>query len=293
MDEASLGAHAPDAPFANAGLGRTLYEPVKTVIEWLAALALFIALLPLLTVLAALVKATSPGPAFYRQRRVGKDGRIYWMYKLRSMMLNCESASGIVWSQPGDPRVTPVGRWLRDTHLDEIPQLLNILAGSMTLIGPRPERPEIIPQLELRYPTYRRRTRVKPGLTGLAQMQLPADRELAGVKMKLAHDFYYVDHLSPLLDLRIAISTGMYFLAEVARIWSRLAVGPHGTAVQRMQATHPVPEKDVEIVGTFAADLSEVALMDRHRAGSASMTPQHKPRNQPVDEDTDELALST
>jgi lipopolysaccharide/colanic/teichoic acid biosynthesis glycosyltransferase len=218
------------------------YLPLKTAVEWLVALALLIVLSPLIGTLALLVKLTSRGPAFYRQRRVGKNGRIYWMYKLRSMVHDCERNSGIVWSQPGDPRVTPVGRWLRDTHLDELPQLFNIISGSMTLIGPRPERPEIVPHLQKRYPTYRTRLMVKPGLTGLAQMRLPADTELAAVRLKLAHDFYYVRNVSLLMDIRIAISTGMYFLAEVSRIWSGLAVRSQGAAIERMLQTQPIPE---------------------------------------------------
>lgn len=218
------------------------YLPIKTIAEWLAALGLLVLFMPLIGVLALLVKLTSRGPAFYRQRRVGKNGRIYWMYKLRSMAHDCERNSGIVWSTPGDPRVTGVGRWLRDTHLDELPQLFNIISGSMTLIGPRPERPEIVPHLQRRYPTYRKRLQVKPGLTGLAQMRLPPDTELAAVRMKLAHDFYYVDHVGALLDIRIAISTGMYFLAEVARIWSRMAVRGEGAAIERLLEIAPIPE---------------------------------------------------
>jgi lipopolysaccharide/colanic/teichoic acid biosynthesis glycosyltransferase len=228
------------------------YVPLKTTVEWLVALLLLTMLLPLIGALALLVKLTSRGPAFYRQRRVGKNGRIYWMYKLRSMAHNCERSSGIVWSQPGDPRVTKVGRWLRDTHLDELPQLFNIISGSMTLIGPRPERPEIVPRLQTRYPTYRKRLLIKPGLTGLAQMRLPPDTEVAAVRMKL--------------DLRIAISTGMYFLAEVSRIWSRLAVRSEGVAVERLLETDPIPEHkgaDYE-----PAELSEPALTHTLRMSS-------------------------
>lgn len=221
----------------------TVYLPVKSACEWLLALVMLILLFPLIGALALLVKASSNGPAFYRQRRVGKDGRIYWMYKLRSMAHDCERNSGIVWSRPGDPRVTKVGRWLRDTHLDELPQLFNVISGSMTLIGPRPERPEIVPQLQSRYPTYRKRLLVKPGLTGLAQMRLPPDTEVAAVRMKLAHDFYYVDHVSALLDVRIAISTGLYFLAEVSRIWSKMAVHSEGQAVERLLVADPIPEQ--------------------------------------------------
>jgi lipopolysaccharide/colanic/teichoic acid biosynthesis glycosyltransferase len=243
------------------------YLPVKTAAEWLVALLLLIMLLPLIGTLALLVKLTSSGPALYRQRRVGRNGQIYWMYKLRSMAHDCERDSGIVWSTPGDPRVTRVGRWLRDTHLDELPQLFNIISGSMTLIGPRPERPEIVPHLQKRYPTYRKRLMVKPGLTGLAQMRLPADTTVAAIRLKLAHDFYYVDHMSLLLDIRIAISTGMYFLAEVSRIWSRLAVGSEGQAVERLLESDPIPEHDA--AGQDEIELPELVL---------THSPRHSPR---------------
>jgi lipopolysaccharide/colanic/teichoic acid biosynthesis glycosyltransferase len=245
------------------------YLPLKTAIEWTVALALLIALSPLIGGLALLVKLTSRGPAFYRQRRVGKNGRIYWMYKLRSMVHDCERDSGIVWSQPGDPRVTPVGRWLRDTHLDELPQLFNIISGSMTLIGPRPERPEIVPHLQKRYPTYRTRLMVKPGLTGLAQMRLPADTELAAVRLKLAHDFYYVRNVSLLMDIRIAISTGMYFLAEVSRIWCALAVRSQGAAIERMLESHPIPEH-------HDTDQDDVEMPELVRTHSPRLSPQRR-----------------
>jgi lipopolysaccharide/colanic/teichoic acid biosynthesis glycosyltransferase len=267
----SIGENARSS--AGRSWGTITYLPIKTGIEWVLALVLLTALLPLIGVLALLVKLTSPGPALYRQRRVGKNGRIYWMYKLRSMAHDCERDSGIVWSTPGDPRVTSVGRWLRDTHLDELPQLFNIISGSMTLIGPRPERPEIVPHLQRRYPTYRKRLQVKPGLTGLAQMRLPADTELAAVRMKLAHDFYYVDHVSLLMDLRIAISTGMYFLAEVSRIWSRLAVRSEGEAISRLLEIAPIPEHD-------ASDQDDIELPEpilthspRHASSSRRAQP--------------------
>ncbi|MGA2582325.1 MAG: sugar transferase [Tepidisphaeraceae bacterium] len=222
-----------------------LYTPIKSAIEWLGALSLLILCLPLMLFLALLVKLTSKGPAFYCQRRVGKNGREYNLFKLRTMVKDAEKTSGIVWSKPGDPRITPIGRWLRTTHLDELPQLVNILCGHMSLIGPRPERPEIIKELERRYPHYRQRLRVKPGVTGLAQMLLPADTDVAGVRRKLAYDLYYVDRFSPMLDIRISISTFFYFSAEVAELWSRLAVMKHGKHVQRildqLEREEPMP----------------------------------------------------
>jgi hypothetical protein len=150
------------------------------------------------------------------------------------MVQDAEKNSGATWSKPGDSRITPVGKWLRNTHLDELPQLWNILTGHMSLIGPRPERPEIIPELERRYPHYCQRLGVKPGVTGLAQMLLPADTDISGVRKKLAYDLYYVENISPTLDLRISLSTAMYFLAEVAEIWSKVFVKKHGVQVEQI-----------------------------------------------------------
>ena len=128
------------------------------------------------------------------------------------MIHNCESLTGPRWSMPGDPRITPVGWFLRRTHLDELPQLLNVLRGEMSLIGPRPERPEFVPELERELPGYTQRLAVRPGVTGLAQVQLPPDTDLDSVRRKLAHDLYYIRHVSPWLDLRLLVCTAFYAL---------------------------------------------------------------------------------
>ena len=117
------------------------------------------------------------------------------------MYQDSERHSGPTWSLPGDPRVTPVGRVLRWTHLDELPQLINVLMGEMSLVGPRPERPEFLAKLEHDLPDYRRRLAVRPGVTGLAQVQQPPDTDLASVRRKLNYDLYYVERLSPLAGL--------------------------------------------------------------------------------------------
>jgi lipopolysaccharide/colanic/teichoic acid biosynthesis glycosyltransferase len=164
--------------------------------------------LPLLLLAAALIKLTSRGPIIYRQVRLGKNGRPYMLYKLRTMVTNSEQ-NGACWSLPGDPRVTPVGRFLRRSHLDELPQLWNVLMGDMNLIGPRPERPEFVPKLEQAIPHYRARLLVRPGLTGLAQVQLPADTDLESVRKKLGYDLWYLQHRNLGLDLRILLATGL------------------------------------------------------------------------------------
>ena len=237
-----LHLHAVDGP------KRLWYVAVKLVAEWLLALALFVLTSPLLAVLAVVVKLTSPGPALYWQTRLGLNGRVYRMCKLRSMYHECELKTGPVWSLPGDRRVTPFGRFLRDTHLDELPQLWNVLQGHMGLVGPRPERPEITARIEKTLPNFRDRLLVRPGVTGLAQMRLPADRDLAGVRKKLAHDLYYVREVSFLLDVRIAFSTGFYFLAAASQAVCAALVKPYGNAAE--QHLEPAREpSDVYEVG--------------------------------------------
>jgi lipopolysaccharide/colanic/teichoic acid biosynthesis glycosyltransferase len=163
--------------------------------------------LPLLLLAVLLVKLTSRGPVIYSQTRLGLRGRPFTIFKLRTMIHECESLTGACWSTPGDPRVTAVGHFLRRTHLDELPQLWNVLRGDMSLVGPRPERPEFAPQLERAVPHYRERLLVRPGVTGLAQVQLPPDSDLESVRRKLAYDLYYVQRWGLWLDLRLILCT--------------------------------------------------------------------------------------
>jgi lipopolysaccharide/colanic/teichoic acid biosynthesis glycosyltransferase len=187
---------------------------------------------PLILVAALLVKLTSRGPAFYSQTRVGEDGRLFTIWKLRSMIHNCESLTGPRWSMPGDPRVTRVGAILRASHLDELPQLLNVLRGEMSLIGPRPERPEFVPELERELPGYWQRLTVRPGVTGLAQVQLPPDSDLTSVRRKLAHDLYYIRHLSPWLDVRLLLCTAVHALGFPFGVAGKLLDIPDGGIVE-------------------------------------------------------------
>jgi lipopolysaccharide/colanic/teichoic acid biosynthesis glycosyltransferase len=180
------------------------------VADFVLAALLCVPALPVVALAALAVKLTSRGPAFYTQTRVGRRGRLFTIYKLRSMIHNCESLTGPRWSMPGDPRVTPVGWFLRVSHLDELPQLLNVLRGEMSLIGPRPERPEFLPELERELPAYGLRLEVRPGVTGLAQVQLPPDTDLGSVRRKLGCDLYYVRHLNPWLDLRLLACTALH-----------------------------------------------------------------------------------
>jgi lipopolysaccharide/colanic/teichoic acid biosynthesis glycosyltransferase len=221
----------------------TSYVPVKVAIEWVVALLFLIPVAIVLAVLGTAVAMTSPGGAFYRQKRVGRNGKEFYMIKLRSMVANCEATSGAVWSKPGDPRVTPIGRLLRDTHLDELPQLLNVLRGEMSIIGPRPERPEIIPQLAATIPNYLDRLAIRPGLTGLAQVQLPPDVSETDVRRKLAYDRFYIEHATLMLDLRIVVSTCLFMFSSALEALRFAVVRPYGRRVEAVFATSGFLEK--------------------------------------------------
>lgn len=191
---------------------RESYLVWKRRLDIVLAGILLVLTAPLLLLAVVLTKLTSRGPVFYTQTRFGRNGQPFLIYKVRTMVPNCESRTGACWSPPGDPRVTRVGRFLRKTKLDELPQLWNIFRGDMSLIGPRPERPEFISGLSLHFSRYFDRLQVPQGLTGLAQVQLPADTDLESVRRKLVYDLYYVENLSLGLDLRILIGTGLYLL---------------------------------------------------------------------------------
>jgi lipopolysaccharide/colanic/teichoic acid biosynthesis glycosyltransferase len=214
------------------------YPACKALADRLLALVLFVPVGPLLLLSALMVKLTSRGPAFYTQTRLGMNGRTFTIYKLRTMIHKCESLTGPRWAMPGDPRITWFGAFLRATHLDELPQLINVLRGDMSLIGPRPERPEFLSELERALPGYRKRLSVRPGVTGLAQVQLPADSDVDSVRRKLAYDLYYIERLSPWLDLRLLLCTLLYALgvpyATIGR-WFRI---PNLDKVEKAMQNH-------------------------------------------------------
>lgn len=171
-----------------------------------AALALLV-LSPCLVVTALLVKLTSKGPVFFRQVRVGRHGRLFEIIKLRTMRVNAEAETGPVWAAQNDPRVTPVGRFLRATHLDEVPQLINVIKGDMSMVGPRPERPVFVRQFIQELPDYGKRLEVRPGITGLAQIRCRADLDFDDVRRKLALDLVYIRRMCWLVDFRIMMET--------------------------------------------------------------------------------------
>lgn len=162
---------------------------------------------PLLLLAGLAVRLESPGPVFYRQERVGKDGRCFTLFKLRSMVADAEAGGQPRWAVQGDKRVTRVGRFLRLTRIDEIPQILNVLRGDMALIGPRPERPVFVQQLGALIPHYADRALVKPGITGWAQVNYPYGASVEDAREKLAYDLYYVKRRSLFLDLLILVAT--------------------------------------------------------------------------------------
>ena len=202
---ATLSRPNPLAPIA--GCVRHNFHAVKDVFDLLAASVLLVLTLPILAILAVLVKFTSRGPVLFRQVRVGEDGRLFDMYKLRSMYHDCERETGPVWAAAADPRITPIGRLLRRTHLDELPQLLNVIRGEMSLVGPRPERPPFVEELCRRLPAYRRRLRVKPGITGLAQVRHRYDATFEDVRKKLAYDLLYIRKMCWMVDFGILLRT--------------------------------------------------------------------------------------
>lgn len=199
---------------------------VKSVVDRLVAGLALLVLWPLIVVLILLVRWTSPGPGIFVQRRTGLGGKTFKMYKLRSMVQDAEQR-GAQWSQPGDARVTRMGSFLRFTHLDELPQLYNVLRGDMALIGPRPERPEFVELLHGPVPKYLQRHAIRPGITGLAQIYLPPDETIGSVKKKVEYDLLYLENAGPLMDLQIALCTLIRILGF------RYGTGPRWTGLNR------------------------------------------------------------
>jgi lipopolysaccharide/colanic/teichoic acid biosynthesis glycosyltransferase len=210
---------------ASDTIGQRSGEALNRLVNVLLALVALLLMLPLILLIALAVKLTSRGPVFYLQERVGLDrrggppaagqprrrqdlgGRPFTMYKFRTMRVDAERESGAVWAQRHDPRVTPVGRLLRQYRLDELPQLVNVLRGEMNIVGPRPERPTIFAELRQQIAEYPLRQRAKPGITGLAQINHHYDRSLEDVRTKVRYDLEYIRRQSLREDLRIMLKT--------------------------------------------------------------------------------------
>jgi lipopolysaccharide/colanic/teichoic acid biosynthesis glycosyltransferase len=179
----------------------------KRVLDIVLSSIFLVVSAPVILLALIMIYITSRGPTVYAQTRVGYRGRIFTIYKIRTMYQDSERRCSPRWSIPGDPRVTPFGRFLRWSHIDELPQLINVLKGEMSLVGPRPERPEFIDQLERAMPNYRHRLTVRPGLTGLAQVMQAPDTDLGSVRSKLIYDLHYINHMSIIFDVRILLAT--------------------------------------------------------------------------------------
>ena len=177
------------------------YWAIKRAIDIvISSLALAVLAIPL-GLVAALVKLSSRGPVFYKQERMGLDGKPFTIVKFRSMLNDAERETGPVWTVPDDPRVTPVGRFLRRSNLDELPQLWNVLRGDMSIVGPRPERPHFVAQFKHKIPQYMLRHKVKAGLTGWAQVN--GWRGNTPLEKRIEYDLYYIENWSVRLDLKI------------------------------------------------------------------------------------------
>ncbi|MGE5646614.1 MAG: sugar transferase [Acidobacteriota bacterium] len=187
-------------PTNRAVLLQSLYSPAIALVGTVLTL-------PVMLVAALAVKLTSKGPVFYRQTRVGRNGVPFTLYKFRSMSVDAEAATGAVWAAKDDPRITPLGRWLRKLRIDELPQLWNVLRGEMAIVGPRPERPEFVKVLSEKIPYYRQRHCVRPGITGWAQINHKYCDTLEDSITKLEYDLYYIKHISASLDAYIIFHT--------------------------------------------------------------------------------------
>ncbi|NIJ37075.1 sugar transferase (PEP-CTERM system associated) [Sphingopyxis panaciterrae] len=187
--------------------GQRISKAGKRVFDILASLAVLVIGLPLMLIAAIAVKLDSKGPIFYRQSRVGMFGEPYDILKIRSMRTDAEAAGKAVWASENDPRITRVGNIIRKLRIDELPQLWCVLKGDMSFVGPRPERPSFVEELELQLPFYAERHMVKPGLTGWAQINYPYGASVEDARVKLEYDLYYAKNYSPFLDLLILLQT--------------------------------------------------------------------------------------
>ena len=184
-----------------------LYGALKRLLDILLSLFGLVMMAQFIPWVALGNALTSRGPLFYRQQRVGRGGRSFALFKFRSMIPGAEGVTGAVWCDEDDPRITPLGRWLRRIHLDELPQLINVLRGEMSIVGPRPERPHFVGRLARALPLYRVRHAVKPGMTGWAQVHYLYSNSVEDGRVKLEYDLYYVKHASFYLDLLILLHT--------------------------------------------------------------------------------------
>jgi exopolysaccharide biosynthesis polyprenyl glycosylphosphotransferase len=182
-------------------------KKIKRVMDFVFSIILIILSAPITIITSIAIKLESKGPVLYKQERSGLNGKVFNVLKFRSMVQDAEKKSGPVWSQKDDPRITKVGRFIRKVRIDELPQMLNVLKGDMSLVGPRPERPFFVEQLSKEIPLYKRRLRVRPGVTGWAQVKHKYDETIEDVKTKLRYDLFYIENMSLRNDLKILFRT--------------------------------------------------------------------------------------
>ena len=191
-------------------------EALKRIFDVVVSLIVLAIGLPFWVFTAILIKVESSGPVFYRQERVGRNGERFSIIKFRSMWEDAERG-GPQWAHRADPRITRVGKWLRKLHVDEVPQMFNVITGHMSLVGPRPERPVFVESLSKEIPLYSRRLRVRPGITGWAQVKHRYDETIDDVKMKVQHDLYYIENMSLRMDMKILFGTVSHMLLGKGR----------------------------------------------------------------------------
>jgi len=182
-------------------------KQIKRIIDIVISIIVLVGFLPFWILVAIIIKLESRGPVFFKQKRVGQNDKIFEIYKFRSMVDRAEKETGAVWAEENDPRITSVGNILRKSRIDEVPQFVNILFNEMSLIGPRPERPRIVTRLKYKIPLYARRHRMKPGITGWAQIKGGYDTSIEDVQKKLEYDLFYLENMSLRMDLKIMLRT--------------------------------------------------------------------------------------
>ncbi|MDP2929123.1 MAG: sugar transferase [Candidatus Omnitrophota bacterium] len=188
-------------------VARRRFQQFKRVLDIISSLVGLVAAFPLVALTGLIVKIVSPGPVFLKQDRVGHNGRIFGMYKIRTMKIDAEKYTGPIWAREDDPRLIKFGNIIRKTHIDELPQLLNVLKGDMSMVGPRPERPVFVEKLTGKIVDYRKRINVRPGITGLAQVRHKYDETIRDVRKKVKYDLLYIREMCFLVDLRILLRT--------------------------------------------------------------------------------------
>lgn len=189
------------------GFARRRFSEFKRFFDMLVSAFGLVVAAPVVALVGILIKTVSRGPVFFKQERVGLNGRIFDMYKLRTMRLDAEKETGPVWAEEDDPRLIRFGGMIRKMHLDELPQLINVIRGEMSIVGPRPERPVFVKELSVKIADYPKRLRVKPGITGLAQVFHKYDETIEDVKKKVKYDLLYIREMCLMVDVRILLRT--------------------------------------------------------------------------------------